>query len=118
MPFVRTDSSPFRVPTPSRADLIAAELDQRRIGDGKHSWVLHVFGVHGDERDLWIQVSDRPDGEDGFVLHLSPWATAAHAIAALAAVQRQAPVASAHARAHRRSDPRRNELPHGGAPFG
>lgn len=89
MPFVRTDSSAFRVPTPSRADLIAAEIEQRRIGDGAHSWVVYVFGVHGDELDLWIQVSDRPDGEDGFVLHLPPWATTQHAIAALAAVQQQ-----------------------------
>jgi hypothetical protein len=85
--FVRTDSSDFRAPIPSRADVIAAELEQRRIGDGEDSWVVHVFGVHGDERDLWIQVSDRPDGEDGLVLHLSPWANAQHAISALATVR-------------------------------
>jgi hypothetical protein len=85
--FVRTESSEFQVPTPSRADLIAAELEQRRIGDGEGSWVVYVFGVHGDDRDLWIQVSDRPDGEDGLVLHLSQWANAQHAITALAALQ-------------------------------
>jgi hypothetical protein len=89
MPLVQTESSALRVPTPSRADLIVAELEQRRIGDGEHSWVVHVFGVHGDERDLWIQVSDQPDGKDGLVLHFSPWATAQHAITALAAVQPQ-----------------------------
>ena len=87
MPFLRTDSSAFRDPGPSRGDLIAAELDQRSIGDGAEAWVVHVFGVHEDERDLWIQVSDRPDGEDGFVLHLSPWATVQHAVAALAAIR-------------------------------
>jgi hypothetical protein len=86
MPFLRTDFSEIFDPTPSRADLIASELDQRRIGDGLQTWVVHVFGVHGDGRDLWIQVSDNPDGEDGFVLHLSPWATAQHAVAALSAI--------------------------------
>jgi hypothetical protein len=87
MPYRQTDSSAFRDPSPSRADLIAAELDQRSIEDGARSWIVHVFGVHEDERDLWIQVSDRPDGENGFVLHLSAWATAQHAIAALAAIR-------------------------------
>ena len=87
MPYLRTDLSAFRDPSPSRADIIATELDRRRISDGESTWVVHVFGVHGDHRDLWIQVSDNPDGEDGFVLHLSAWATAQHAVAALAAIQ-------------------------------
>ena len=87
MGFLQTDSSVPRDPFPSRADLIAAELEQRRIGEGEDSWVVHVFGVHEDGRDLWIQVSDRPDGEDGVVLHLSPVANAQHAIKALAAVR-------------------------------
>ena len=91
MPYLRTDSSAFSDPSPSRADFIAAELDQRRIGEGLQTWVVHVFGVHDDGRDLWIQVADSPDGENGFVLHLSAWATAQHAVAALAAIQQPRP---------------------------
>jgi hypothetical protein len=90
MPEVRSDAAARSSAAVTRGDLIAAALEQRRVGDGDQSWVVHVFGVHGDERDLWIQVSDRPDGEDGLVLHLAPWASAHHALTALAAVPAQA----------------------------
>ena len=51
MPYLRTDFSAFSDPTSNRADFIAAELDQRRIGEGLQTWVVHVFGVHDDGRE-------------------------------------------------------------------
>ena len=89
MPLVQPDYSDQSSSALDRGHAIAAALEQRRIGDGEDSWVVHVFGVHGDERDLWIQVSDRPDGDDGLVLHLSPWASVQQAFTALAAVHPQ-----------------------------
>jgi hypothetical protein len=71
---------------PSRAAYFAAALDLQTVGDGDNRWVVHVVGVHTDGRTLWVQIAPRPDGTDSVILKLSMWATARHALAALAAL--------------------------------
>jgi hypothetical protein len=70
-----------------RCARLVDELDQQLVGEGDTAWTVHVMGVHESGADLWIQVSADPDGYDGFVLRLSRWATAEHALAALAAAR-------------------------------
>jgi hypothetical protein len=67
-------------------DCLAAALDLQTVGDAANRWVVHVLGVHTDDRALWVQVAPRPDGTDSVILKLSMWATARHALAALAAL--------------------------------
>jgi hypothetical protein len=85
-------SLPVREPltdVPCDADRIGelvAALDEAQIGDGETSWIAEVLGVINDGRDLWIQVGRRHDPADTVVLRMSLWATARHALAALAAL--------------------------------
>lgn len=75
-------------PEPSREEDLAAALDQQRVDDGEHPWVVHVLGVHNDGHYLWAQVAPHPDGTQSIVLRLSKSATARHALAALATLSR------------------------------
>ena len=58
-------------------------LDQRVIGRGQQSWVANVLGVHGDDRDWWIDVASAANPAVNVVLRLSRRATVFHAVAAL-----------------------------------
>ena len=58
-------------------------LDQRVIGQGHGSWVASVLGVHGDERDWWVDVASAANPTANVVLRLSRRATVFHAVAAL-----------------------------------
>jgi hypothetical protein len=86
MPVSRTEATPARLPEPTRAEVIAAALEQQRVGRGSDRWVVHVLGVHTDSRHVWVQVAPREDGTHSIVLRLSMWATAHHALATLAAL--------------------------------
>jgi len=88
MPFSRVASTPVTVYEPSRAEGLAAALDQQRVGDSTNRWIVHVLGVHNDGRYLWVQIAPNADGTQSFVLRLSMSATARHALAALAALSR------------------------------
>jgi hypothetical protein len=70
---------------PMRPDRWFSELDQRRIARGPFSWLIQVDGVHVARRDAWIQVALVDQPQSSVVLHLSPYATAANALAALQA---------------------------------
>ena len=83
----RADAANARRDDPDRAEWIAAALDQQYIGANEGGWTVHVLGVHTDRDEIWIQVASDPEGSDAFVLHLSPWATPQHALAALAATR-------------------------------
>ena len=58
-------------------------LDQRVIGQGRASWVASVLGVHGDDRDWWVDVASAANPSANVVLRVSRRATVFHAIAAL-----------------------------------
>jgi len=72
-----------------RIDHLVAMLDQQRVGDGPTSWVVRVLGVHTEGGDIWIQVGRDDNPSVSMVLHLPPWATAHHAMAALATSQHE-----------------------------
>jgi hypothetical protein len=78
------ESSSERFAEPTRAESLAAALEQQGVGDGADRWVVHVLGVHTDGRHIWVQLAPRPDGNHSIVLRLSPTATVHHALAALA----------------------------------
>ena len=58
-------------------------LDQRVIGRGAGQWVASVLGVHGDDREWWIDVASAANPTANVVLRLSRQATVFHAVAAL-----------------------------------
>ena len=58
-------------------------LDERVIGHGHQRWVANVLGVHGDDRDWWIDVASAANPAENVVLRLSRRATVFHAVAAL-----------------------------------
>jgi hypothetical protein len=58
-------------------------LDQRVIGQGGARWVAAVLGVHGDDRDWWVDVASAANPSANVVLRVSRRATVFHAIAAL-----------------------------------
>jgi hypothetical protein len=64
---------------------IFAALDGRQVAAVDGPWTMQVQGVHDDGRDLWIQVARDGEPDESVVLRLSPWATARHAMVALAA---------------------------------
>lgn len=88
MPVSRIESTPVRLPEPTRAESLAAALELQRVGDGANRWVVHVLGVHNDGHHLWVQIAPRADGTNSIVLRLSMSATARHALATLAAMPR------------------------------
>jgi hypothetical protein len=74
-----------RAPRPSAADRLFAALDDRRIETGSTSWVARVLGIHMVHRAAWVQIGPAGDAPWSVLLHLSPQATADHAMAALIA---------------------------------
>jgi hypothetical protein len=72
-----------RAPRQSAADRLFAQLDDRRIETGSNSWVVRVSGIHMVQGSAWVQISPADHATWSVVLHLSPQATADHAIAAL-----------------------------------
>jgi hypothetical protein len=74
-----------RAPRPSVADRLFAALDDRRIESGSTSWVARVLGIHMVQRAAWVQIGPAGDAPWSVLLHLSPHATADHAMAALTA---------------------------------
>jgi len=68
---------------PRRVEQIVTALDGRRFNQGADSWVADIVGVHVTGEELWVQVARRDYSGDSIVLHLSRWATAHHAVAAL-----------------------------------
>jgi len=58
-------------------------LDRRVIGRGHESWVASVLGVHGDDREWWIDIASAANPTANLVLRLSRRATVFHAVAAL-----------------------------------
>ena len=88
MPVSRTESTQARLPEPTRAEVLAAALEQQPVGRGSNRWIVHVLGVHTDGRYVWVQVAPRADGTHSIVLRLSTWASAHHALATLAALPR------------------------------
>jgi hypothetical protein len=74
-----------RAPRHSAADRLFAALDDRRIETGSTSWVARVLGIHMGHRAAWVQIGPAGDAPCGVLLHLSPRATADHAMAALTA---------------------------------
>jgi hypothetical protein len=83
----RNESTAVRVAEPDPIESIAAALDMQSVGEGSDRWVVHVLGIHGDGHHIWVQLASDPDGRDSFVLRLSAWATADHALAALATLR-------------------------------
>jgi len=77
-----------RPPKRSAADRLFAELDDRRIETGSTGWVARVLGIHMAQRAAWVQIAPAGGEPWSVVLHLSPQATADHAIAALTAWSR------------------------------
>ena len=75
-------SCPPEFPEPTPAEALALELDQRVI-NGTQPWMVHVLGVHSDDRDVWMQIAPAGDLTSSIVLRLSHQATAAHAVASL-----------------------------------
>jgi hypothetical protein len=69
----------------SVADRLFAELDHRAIEGVSYSWVAQVLGVHMVGSEAWVQVASAHDPLCNVMLHLSPRATADHALAALQA---------------------------------
>ena len=67
----------------SGADEWFEALDQRVIRRGPAQWVASVLGVHGDDREWWIDVASAANPTANVVLRLSRQATVFHAVAAL-----------------------------------
>jgi hypothetical protein len=66
-------------------EALATALDSRVIdGPGPEPWMIHVLGVHSDDRDVWLQIAPAGDVTASLVLRLSRQATVAHAVASLA----------------------------------
>jgi hypothetical protein len=78
-------SRPDRPKTLMRAERWFSELDQRRIAGGPFSWLIQVDGIHVASRDAWVQVALVDQPQSSVVLHISRYATAANALAALQA---------------------------------
>src|SRR5216684_2573267 len=74
-----------RPPRHSAADRLFAELDDRRIETGSTAWVARVLGIHIAPRAAWVQIAPAGGEPWSVVLHLSPQATADHALGALTA---------------------------------
>jgi hypothetical protein len=78
-----------RPPKRSPADRLFTALDDRRIEAPESSgWVARVLGIHLVQRDAWVQIGAAGDATLSVLLHLSPQATADHAMAALSAWSR------------------------------
>ena len=67
------------------ADRLFAELDNRTIPSAPDPWTAQVFGVHMVGAEAWVQVGSTSEPTCSVTLHLSPRATADHALAALQA---------------------------------
>src|SRR5229473_6720864 len=74
-----------RPPKRSAADRLFADLDDRRIETGSTGWVVRVLGIHMLQRAAWVQIAPADGAPWSVLVHLSPQATADHAIAALTA---------------------------------
>jgi len=61
-----------------------AALDERRIGSGNDSWVIHVSGIWTVGNERWIQLHDADNSSRAMVLRVSSLATADDVVAALA----------------------------------
>ena len=89
MPVSRTEPTPTPLPEPpTHADILAAALEQQRVGRGSNRWIVHVLGVHTDSRHVWVQVAPGADGTHSIVLRLSAWATAHHVLTTLSSLPR------------------------------
>jgi hypothetical protein len=69
----------------SAADRLFAELDNRAVDGSSCPWIAQVHGVHMIGSDAWVQVGSASEPFCSVMLHLSPRATADHALAALQA---------------------------------
>ena len=69
----------------SAADLLFAELDNRAVDGGSYAWIAQVHAVHMIGLEAWVQVGSASEPSCSVMLHLSPPATADHALAALQA---------------------------------
>jgi hypothetical protein len=69
----------------SAADLLFAELDNRSVDGGSCAWIAQVHAVHMIGLEAWVQVGSASEPSCSVMLHLSPPATADHALAALQA---------------------------------
>jgi hypothetical protein len=67
------------------ADRLFAELDNRAINGARYAWIAQVHGVHMVGAEAWVQVGSANEPLCNVLLHLSPRATADHALAALQA---------------------------------
>jgi hypothetical protein len=65
-------------------DPLFSGLDGRTIHSGGRPWVMQVVGIHRSPAGVFVQVCSLRDPA-GVVLRMAPHATAAHALAALAA---------------------------------
>ena len=69
-------------PLTSPDDVVAA-LDQRRVPDGRRSWVVNVVGIHLAGSHLWIQIERKCRPRESLILRIVPGATAADVLRAL-----------------------------------
>jgi hypothetical protein len=83
----------------SVADRLFAELDNRTVSSAPYAWIAQVFGVHMIGTEAWVQVGAANEPLCSVMLHLSPRATADHALAALQAWS-GAPVAERNSVVH------------------
>ena len=81
------------------ADRLFAKLDNREIKGAPYEWTAQVLGVHMVGSDAWVQVASASEPSCAVLLHLSPRATADHALAALQAWS-ETPVAKRDSTVH------------------
>jgi hypothetical protein len=70
--------------TPTRADVLFAELDGRDIALGSSHWLACVQGIHTERDEAWVQLSLVGKAPCSVVVHLLPSTTAREAIVAIA----------------------------------
>lgn len=70
-------------PEDSQLGSIVTALEGQRVLGSSRVWTARIQGVHGNEREWWIQLAPEGDDSAGVVLRCSRHATPAQASAAL-----------------------------------
>jgi hypothetical protein len=69
----------------ARSDFLFSALDGQTVYGHDERWVVQVTGIHRRGQDTFVQVTSADAADCGVVLRMPAQATAAHALAALAA---------------------------------
>jgi hypothetical protein len=68
---------------PTATDRLFDALNERRITADPEGRLVEVLGIHAMPDGAWVQIALVGESTQGVILHLSPWTSIDHAIAAL-----------------------------------